>query len=56
MVMGAPSSAFFTALSIWEVVTEPPLTETLTSSPEPVTPLVLLPEEELPLEELLLLL
>ena len=37
MVMAAPSSAFFTALSIWEAVTEPPLAEMLTSSPEPLT-------------------
>ena len=49
-VISAPSSARFTALVIWEADTEPPPAETRTSSPEPVTPLELLPPEELPPE------
>ena len=48
MVMVEPSSAFFTALPIWEEVTEPPLGEILTLSPEPLTPLV--PPEPPPIE------
>ena len=45
MVMVEPSSALFTALSIWEEVTEPPLAEMLTSSPEPLTLELLEPPE-----------